>query len=123
MQHKRQNHILDFSDSKPKSIKIFSFDVPCMAPVMASAALYWTDRFYFLTKQLIERLDIDYIDYIAIINIGSLKHFNYFPGKGCLSFLIIEIPVLALHETVSICILKFNFLSRYIWRCFWCSLY
>ena len=43
MQHKRLNHILGFSDFKPNSIKIFSLDVPCMAPVMVSAALYWTN--------------------------------------------------------------------------------
>ena len=43
MQHKRLNHLHGFSDSKPNSIKIFSLDVPCMAPVMVSAALYWTN--------------------------------------------------------------------------------
>ena len=46
MQHKRLNHLLDFSDSS-KVIsgfsKFFSLDVLCMAPVMASAALCWTD--------------------------------------------------------------------------------
>ena len=43
MQHKRLNHLLNFSDSKPNSTQLFSLDVPCMAPVMARAALYWTD--------------------------------------------------------------------------------
>ena len=32
MQHKRLKHLLDFC-----------LDVPCIAPVMAGAALYWTD--------------------------------------------------------------------------------
>ena len=42
MHHKRLNN-LDFSNSKPNSIKVFSLDVPRMAPVIASAALYWAD--------------------------------------------------------------------------------
>ena len=54
---------------------------------------------------------------------GSQKRFvgNDFLGKICLSFSIIEIPLLTLHKTVSICILKFNFSSRYIPRCFRCE--
>ena len=43
MQHKHLNHLLDFHGSKPNSIIFFSLDVPCMAPVMASAALFWID--------------------------------------------------------------------------------
>ena len=43
MQHKRLKHLLDFSDCTPNSIKFFSLDVPCMAPVTEDAALYWTD--------------------------------------------------------------------------------
>ena len=43
MQHKRLNHLLDFTDSKPNSINFFALHVPCMAPVMARAALYWID--------------------------------------------------------------------------------
>ena len=43
MQLKRLNQTLDFSDPKSNSIKFGSLDMPCMAPAMASAALYWTD--------------------------------------------------------------------------------
>ena len=43
MQHERLNHLLDLSDFKPNSIKVFSFDVPCMAPAIANAALHCTD--------------------------------------------------------------------------------
>ena len=53
MQHKLLRHLLNFSDSKPNSIKLFSIDVPCIAPVMASAALYWTDP-SFLQKDSLE---------------------------------------------------------------------
>ena len=42
MQHKRKNHLLDFSDFKLNSTKIVSLEVPCMAPAKASAA-FWTD--------------------------------------------------------------------------------
>ena len=52
MQHERLNHLLDFSDSKPNSIIFFSLDVPCMAPTMASAALYWTDSSFSLKDSL-----------------------------------------------------------------------
>ena len=70
MQHKRLNHLLDFSDYKPNSTKLFSLDLPCIAPVMASAALYWTDsRFH---KNINWKL---VIDYIVIINKESQKRF------------------------------------------------
>ena len=55
---------------------------------------------------------------------GCQKRFvdsNDFLGNVCLSYLIIEIPLLTLHKIVSICILKFNFSSRCIPRCFWCE--
>ena len=54
MQHKLVNHLLDFSDSKRNSIKMFSLDVPCMEPVMASIALYWIDS-SFSQKDSLER--------------------------------------------------------------------
>ena len=53
MQHKRLNHLLDFSNSKTNSINIFSLDVPCMAPIVASAALYWIDS-SFSQKYILE---------------------------------------------------------------------
>lgn len=42
-------------------------------------------------------------------------------GSKCLSYLIIEIPLSTLCKTVSICILKFAILSRYISRYIWCE--
>ena len=42
-------------------------------------------------------------------------------GYSFVALLIIEIPLLTLHKAVSICVLKFNFSSRYIPRCFWCE--
>ena len=53
MQHKRLNHLLDFSNSKPNSIIFFSLDLPCMAPIVASAALYWIDS-SFSQKDILE---------------------------------------------------------------------
>ena len=46
---------------------------------------------------------------------------NDFLGNVSLGFFIIEIRLLALHKTVSISILKFDFSSSYIPRCFWCE--
>ena len=48
---------------------------------------------------------------------------NAFLGNVCLSFLINEITLLTLPKTVSICILKFRFSSRYIPRCFGVKLF
>ena len=48
---------------------------------------------------------------------------NAFLGNVCLSFLINEITLLILPKTVSICILKFSFSSRYIPRCFGVKLF
>ena len=49
------NYLLDFSDSKPNSIKLFSLDVLCTASVMASAAFYWTNS-SFSQKHSLEGL-------------------------------------------------------------------
>ena len=43
MQPKRLYHLLDLRDSSLSSSKIFSREVPCMATVIATAALYWTN--------------------------------------------------------------------------------
>ena len=48
MQHKRLNHLLNFSESKPHSANFCSLDVSCMAPVMTSAALYWNESSFSL---------------------------------------------------------------------------
>ena len=41
--HDSLNQRLDFKDCKPNSRKNFSEDVLLIAPVIAMAALYWTD--------------------------------------------------------------------------------
>ena len=46
------NHLRDFSDSKPNSWNILSREVPCMAPVIAKAALYCADS-NFSQKELL----------------------------------------------------------------------
>ena len=92
-----------------------------MVPFMASAALYWTDSSFFANK-FIERL---VMVYIAKINMGPQNTFlivnNDILGSKCLSYLIIEIPLSTLCKAVSICILKFAILSRYISRYIWCE--
>ena len=76
----------------------------------------------FLQKRFIERL---VMVYIAKINMGLKNTFlivnNDILGSKCLSYLIIEIPLSTLCKTVSICILKFAILSRYISRYIWCE--
>ena len=42
MQHKRLKHLLDFC-----------LDVPCMEPVMAGSALYWTDSSFLHHNQYV----------------------------------------------------------------------
>ena len=46
---------------------------------------------------------------------------NGFLGNVCLSLLVTGIVLLTLQKAVSICILKFNFSSRYIPKCLWCE--
>ena len=43
MQQRRLYHLLDLSDSRPSSWLSLSREVPCIAPVIARAALYYTD--------------------------------------------------------------------------------
>ena len=74
------------------------------------------NRFNFLTRSSVIRL---VLQNTSIVKMLSLKCFiNDLLGRKFRSFFMTAIPLLFLVRTLSICHLKFNFLSRMTFKCF-----